>query len=146
MPRYRLDKLEMPNLVAMPKTMRAKIMRQGTRVVALKARELVPVRTKRLKKSIGYSVSRGGLQGKVRSKSPYSWLVHNGTRPHIIPAPKNPDVRKKAFPLFAGGHAERHPGARKQPFLTDAAEQVLPEVEARMAEVAKEVIRKEVVG
>lgn len=144
MPRYRLDKLEMPDLVAMPKKMRAKIMRQGTRVVALRARELAPVRTGRLKKSIGYNVSRGGLQGKVRSKAPHSWLVHDGTRPHTIPAPKDPDKRKRAFPLFAGGHAERHPGARKQPFLTDAGEQSRPEVEARMAEVAREVIRKEV--
>jgi len=140
MPRYRLDKLEMPDILAFPRKMRAKVIRKGSRVVALKARELAPNRTGRLKKSIGYYVRRGGVEGKVSTKSPHSWLVHDGTAAHNIPAPKDIEKRRRAFPLYAGGHAVHHPGARKQPFLTDAGEQSRDEVERVMAETARGVV------
>jgi len=136
--RYRLDKGELPDLLALEPKIRKKVMRQGAKVVALKARELAPVMTGALKKSINWTVNRSGVTAKVRTKSPHGHLVHDGTQAHTIPAPKDPEDRRRAWRLYPGGRAVHHPGAKKQPFFTDAAEQSKGEVERVMSQVAEE--------
>ncbi len=108
-------------------------MRQAVRIAGLKARELAPdsgrSHKSKLNKSIRYDVLDAGMTGRVRAKAPHAHLAHDGTKGHHIPAPKDPLKRRKAFPLFAGGHAVWHPGARPNPFLVRAAEEVLPEMQ-----------------
>lgn len=144
--RYRLDKLEMPELESLEPKMRRKIMRQAVRVGALRARQLAPdsgfAHKNKLRKNIRYDVLQAGLTGRIRARAPHAHLVHNGTKSHMIPAPKDPVKRKRAFPLFAGGRAMRHPGARANPFLLKAAEETLPEMERIMRESAEEAINE----
>ena len=142
MPRvHRLDRLECPPLEEIAPRARRKIMRQAVRVGALKARQLAPDSGRRhkskLNKSIRYDVLDAGLTGRIKARAPHAHLVHDGTKAHRIPAPKDPLRRRKVFPLFAGGHPEWHPGARPNPFLVRAAEETLPEMERVMREGAE---------
>lgn len=47
---YRLDKFEMPDILAMEPKLRKKVMRVAAKVARDAAREIVPVRTGRLKR------------------------------------------------------------------------------------------------
>ncbi len=145
MPRtYRLDRLECPELEQLEPAMRRRIMRQAVRVAALAARQEAPDsgtgHKRKLNKSIRYDVLQAGLTGRVRATAPHAHLVHDGTKPHLIPAPKDPLKRRKMFPLYAGGRPVRHPGARANPFLVRAAEEALPEVLRVMREAAEAAI------
>lgn len=145
---YRLDKLEAPDLEQLEPKARRKIMRRATKIAGLQARKEAPdsgIKHKsKLNKTIRYDVLDQGRQGRVRAKAPHAHLVHDGVRAHVIPAPKDPAIARRAFPLYAGGHSVRHPGARANPFLVRAAEKVRPEMEqvlreegaAALAEVA----------
>jgi len=147
--RYRLDKLEMPALEDLAPKARRKVMRQGVKIIAIKARELAPdsgVRHKnKLKRSIRYQVLQGGLQGVVSSKAPHAHLVHNGTRAHEVPAPKDPAKFRAVWWFHPGGRPAKHPGSRPNPFFVDAAEQTRDEVERALKEATEAAIR-EVVG
>lgn len=144
---YRADRLEFPEIEALEAKIRRRAMRAATRVVALKVRALAPdsgnshrdmkmgVRGK-LNRSIKYSVLNRGYKGRVKPTAPHSHLVHDGTKPHAIPAPKGLETVRRAFPLYAGGHAVQHPGARAQPFLVEAERAVRPEVEQVLMEAA----------
>ena len=142
--KYRLDRLEMPDIEAMEPKLRSKVMRQAVRVVALRARQIVPVRSGKLKKSLSYGVLKGGLTGKVNARAkyaPHAHLVHDGTRPHDIRA-KTPEAAQSAWRFYHGSTATvlHHPGARANPFLLKAAEDTRGEVEAKMREVAEQVL------
>jgi HK97 gp10 family phage protein len=151
--KYRLDKLEVPSLEEAEPKIRRKVMRQAVKVVAIKARALAPdsgnshrgmkmgVKGK-LNRSIKYTVLDRGLTGKVAAKAPHAHLVHDGTQRHLIPAPKDLDKRKRAFPLYAGGRPVTHPGARAQPFLIEAEQQVHGEVERVLRDGAEEALRE----
>lgn len=131
MPRkYRLDRLEIPELEEMTPKIRRRVMRPAARVVALKVRAIAPDSGRRhkskLNKTIRYQVRRGGLEGVVAAKAPHAHLVHNGTKPHDIPIPReNPHT------------IAHHPGARAQPFLLDAARQTRGEVEQVLRDGAR---------
>ena len=131
MPRkFRLDKLEIPELEAMAPKVRRRVMRPAARVVALKVRAIAPDSGRRhkskLNKTIRYQTRRAGLEGVVAAKAPHAHLVHNGTRPHDIPIPReNPHT------------IAHHPGARAQPFLLDAARQTRGEVEQVLRDGAR---------
>lgn len=145
MPRvYRLDKLECPPLEELEPKIRRRIMRRAVRIAGQRARELVPdsgvAHKSKLRKSIRWDVLDAGMTGRVKAKAPHAHLVHDGTKPHTIPAPKDPLKRRKAFPLFAGGRAMRHPGARPNPFLVRAAEETLPHVIEAMYAGAQEAL------
>jgi HK97 gp10 family phage protein len=131
MPRtFRLDRMEVPELEEMTPKIRRRVMRPAARVVALKVRAIAPDSGRRhkskLNKTIRYQVRRGGLEGVVAAKAPHAHLVHNGTRPHDIPIPReNPHT------------IAHHPGARAQPFLLDAARQTRGEVEQVLRDGAR---------
>jgi len=142
--RYRLDKLEMPDILAMEPKLRARVMRQGVKIIAIEARENAPVRSGKLKKAITYSVSRGGVEGKVKAtktKAPHAHLVHDGTKGHIIKA-KTSESARRGWRFYRGSvHKELwHPGAKPNPFLLDAAEETRAEVERVMAKTAQDVL------
>lgn len=150
MPRkYRLDKLEMPELEEIVPKARRKIMRQGVKIIALKVREIAPdsgIRHKgKLNKTIRYQVTRGGLEGVVAAKAPHAHLVHNGTKAHQIPAPKDPLKWRSVWYFYPGHRPVKHPGSRPQPFLLEAAEQTRPQVEQALRDGVEAAIR-EVVG
>lgn len=131
MPRkYRLDRLEIPELEEMTPKIRRRVMRPAARVVALKVRAIAPDSGRRhkskLNKTIRYQVRRGGLEGVVAAKAPHAHLVHNGTKPHDIPIPRvNPHT------------IAHHPGARANPFLIKAAELTRDEVEQVLRDGAR---------
>ena len=141
---YRLDKLEMPDILAMEPKMRKKVMRVAAKVARNAARTLVPVRSGRLKKALTYNVERGGLAGKVKApkaKAPHAHLVHDGTKPHEIYA-KTAESARAGWRYYHGSTETpvHHPGARAQPFLVEAGEQARPEIEQAMLEKANEVL------
>ena len=145
---HRLDRLEMPDIEGMEPKLRAKVMRQAVKIVAVRSREIVPVRSGKLKKSISYGVAQRGLQGKVKARkkyAPHAHLVHDGTRAHTI-APRTPEAARRAWMIYPGGRPVQHPGARANPFFVQAAEEKRGEVEARMRQVANEVLAEAAEG
>ena len=145
--RFRLDRLEIPDLESIPVEARKRGMREAVKAVARIAREKAPDsgnaheggklgKKGKLKRSITYAVRKQGKQGIIRAKAPHAHLVHDGTRPHVIRAKSRATAgraaglftRRKAIAIPIGGRLVfrkevRHPGARAQPFLTEAAEQ-----------------------
>lgn len=126
-----------------------RLMRRCAAAVRKAAKARLPVGTTRaLSKSLFSSVSRQGT-GVVGAKAPHARLVHQGTRPHVIKAKKAGGLAftaavgmrlptgtrgPKALYRAAGGRlttvkrksvatvrkSVHHPGAKPQPFLTDA--------------------------
>jgi hypothetical protein len=146
--KYRLDKFEMPDILAMEPKLRSKVMRAAVKIARNVARELVNVRTGALKKALTYSVGRGGVTGKVRApKAPYAHLVHDGTSSHTIQA-STKEAARAGWQLYHGSTFTkvRHPGSRGNPFLVDAGEQSRPEIERAMVEKAKEVLADTAAG
>lgn len=112
-------------------------MKAVTNVVRKHARRLAPRgkgpavnskgnKRKRLAQSIRTRILKKGMDGAVYATAPHAHLVHGGTKPHNMAA-------KGARVFKIGGHIIRtkslhHPGAKAQPFLTDAAEQSRGEI------------------
>ena len=72
-------------------------LKRGTQAVYREARQRVPVRTGKLKKSIKTRFSTVKLEGQVYSHVPYAHLVEFGSRAHTV-KPK----KKKALRFFRG--------------------------------------------
>jgi len=145
-----LDQGEVPDLEGFATKFRRKIMYAASKVVALKARVLAPdsgiARKGKLKRTIRYGAQDRGWEGYVKTKAPHAHLVHEGTAPHVIPAPPDTATARRAFPLYAGGQAVQHPGARAQPFLVEAERQARPEVERVLREGAAEAVAEVAAG
>ena len=145
---FRMDKLELPNVLAMAPKMRSKVLRQGARVVAVRTRDIVPVRSGRLRKAITYSVSRGGIEAKIRApKAPHAHLVHDGTRRHTIHA-KSRQSARAGWRFYHGSVATKvkHPGARQNQFFVKAGEDSRGDMERVMRDTAREVIAEVAAG
>ena len=138
---YRLDKLEMPDILALEPKLRAKVMYQGVKVITLYVREHAPdsgiKRKGKLKKTIRNKVKNYGREGYVLAKAPHAHLVHDGTAAHRIYA-RSKESARSGWRFYRGSTSRpvKHPGARAQPFLTEAGEIMRPEVEQIMAETA----------
>jgi HK97 gp10 family phage protein len=140
MPRkYRLDKLEMPELEAMEPIARKYVMREGLKVIVLYLRANVPDSgTKhkgKLNKSIRYNVKAGGLIGTVRAVAPHAHLVHEGV-PHRRGVEPNkrrqPPVKALLIPGI-GFRASASAGPMPaNPFLLRAAEETRDEMDGVM--------------
>jgi hypothetical protein len=128
MPRkYRLDKLEMPDLVAVAPAVRKVVFRQGLKVIAEWLRAHVPdsgVKHKgKLNKSIRYNVKPDALTAVVKATAPHAHLIHEGVRGHWITR-HAPD-----------GHVYNwawHPGLRPNPFFVRAGVETADQVEGVM--------------
>jgi hypothetical protein len=109
---------------------RVPVLRAATKIIAKRARAIAPRGSgeaknrkgearKRLYQTIRASVTKKGKRAAVAAKAPHGWIVHHGTKPHTI-APR------KGHSLVIAGHIiygkVRHPGAKGQPYLGDAAE------------------------
>lgn len=142
MPRkYRLDKLEIPDLTAFSNKVRRQVMGKGARILALRVREIVPdsgnQHKGKLKKSIRYGTKKAGFQGYVKAKAPHAHLVHDGAKAHIIPAPKDPEKLRQAWMWYPGGRPIQHPGIQHpNPFLIKAGEDSVEEVNRALKEAA----------
>ena len=148
---YRLDKLEMPDILALEPKLRAKVMYQGVKVITLYVRENAPdsgIRRKgKLNKSIKNRVRDYGRTGYVLAKAPHAHLVHDGTAPHRIHA-RSKETARAGWRFYRGSvhRAVKHPGARAQPFLVEAGEKTRDDVEQVMAEVAEQVVAEVAAG
>ncbi|MBM3187096.1 MAG: HK97 gp10 family phage protein [Chloroflexi bacterium] len=140
---YELTKLEMPDIEALAPKMRRKCMYEAVKVVALVARTLAPQSGRkgkgRLSKSISYKTLDAGLRGSVYSKAPHAHLVHDGTAPHptFSPGGKMLQFKGRSGDLIRGKQFE-HPGARAQPFFTQARDDTRDEVEQIMKQTMEE--------
>jgi HK97 gp10 family phage protein len=139
---FDLNRLEIPNLEGIPERLRKKTIYQGVKVVAKKARTLAPrsgaKRKGRLHKSITYTVRKHGTEGVVKAKAPHAHLVHDGTKPHVIRARPGKVLVFRAGSRMVVRRAVQHPGAKAQPFLTDALDQTWPEMVKAMHEALKQ--------
>jgi HK97 gp10 family phage protein len=137
MPRkYRLDKLDMPELEAMEPIARKAILREGLKVVALYIRAHVPdsgvAHKGKLKKSIRYSVQQGGLLGKVKAVAPHAHLVHEGTKgPRRVTLNKRRSEPARALTIPGVGfrHSANAGPMPANPFLLKAADATRDEME-----------------
>ena len=135
--RYELDRLEMPELEAIEKVARRKVMYNAAKIIALRVRKIAPDSNRRhkgkLKRTIRYRAYANGLKSKVASKAPHAHLVHDGTKAHNIFA-KTPETAKANWRLYHGSTRSpvHHPGSKAQPFLLDARDQTREEVERGM--------------
>ena len=122
---------------------RLPVLRAATKIVAKRARATAPrghgpavgkngQARKRLYQTIRASVTQKGKRAAVATKAPHGWIVHHGTQPHIIGP-------KKGHALVIAGHIigrkVRHPGAKGQPYLSDAAEQSRSDVAAAIRDI-----------
>lgn len=141
---YNLGKLEMPDILSLAPEIRKKALAQGAKVIAVEARKTAPdsghSHKNKLNKSITYRARNNGLEMAVVVKAPHAHLVHDGTRAHPI-KPKTLESARAGYRFYGGSmNAIRHPGARSQPFLTEAGESKRGEVEQVMRETAVEVM------
>ena len=103
------------------------VLKNGTNAVAREARQRVPVRSGKLKKSIKTRFSMVKLEGQVYSNVPYAHLVEFGSRAHTV-RPK----KKKALRFFKGGPVftkrSRIPAQAGKPFFKPSYDYVEPQL------------------
>lgn len=102
------------------------VMTAATDVVRDEAERGAPRRTGGLASKIISKVerTRDSYAGSVRARARHAYIVHEGTAKHPIGV-RSRGVRALAIPTAGGVVLRRsaeHPGARGQPFLTDALE------------------------
>ena len=95
-------------------------LKRGTNAVYREARQRVPIRSGKLKKSIRQRFSTVKLEGQVFSNQPYAHLVEFGSR------------KKKALRFFRGGPVftkrARIPAQSGKPFFKPAYDYVEPQL------------------
>lgn len=92
------------------------------------ARQIVPVKTGRLRNSIrvqqSHELSGRFVSGyEVTADTPYATFVHEGTRPHVIQG--NPLLVFQIGSTTVFTRRVHHPGTRGQPFLLRATQAVI---------------------
>lgn len=102
--------------------------RQKSDTIAGVARQLVPVKTGRLRASIkaqqSHQVSGRFTSGyEVQADTPYATYVHEGTRPHVIEGHPLLVFQVGSTTVFTT--RVNHPGTRGQPFLLRATQAVI---------------------
>jgi HK97 gp10 family phage protein len=149
--RFMLDKLEMPELEALEKIARRKVMYNAAKIVALRVREIVPVGAQKhknkLSKSIRYRAFADGLKSQVASKAPHAHLVHDGTKAHDIRAHSH-ETARSGWMFYHGSERStvHHPGAQGFPFLIEARDQTIHEVEEGMRRDMEEALAEIAAG
>ncbi len=115
-------------------------------VVADKAHELVPRRSGRLEAGLEGRVEQGGLRGAIADHARHAHLVHEGTRAHSIYVRKARSLRFYSGAGYLFRREVLHPGARGQPFLTEAVRQSRDKIEQALAGEGESILAKAVVG
>ena len=112
-------------------------LKRGTQAVYREARQRVPVRTGKLKKSIKTRFSTVKLEGQVYSHVPYAHLVEFGSRAHTV-KPKE----KKALRFFRGSPVftkrSRIPAQSGKPFFKPAYDYVEPQLIQEVKKAVRE--------
>lgn len=139
---YNLTDLEMPAFEDIPDATVQAAMRPMLKAVAARARELAPdsgrSHKKKLNKGIRTRVRKKGLEGVVASTAPHSYLVHQGTKAHTIEAKPGRVMVFKSHGRLVRSRSVHHPGAKGQPFLTDALDQSQAEMRRILDEAGQE--------
>ena len=100
-------------------------MRTGTRIVANRAKVLVPVDTGRLRASIRNRVdSSGDPVGRISTNIEYAPHVEFGTRPHVIRARNAKALRFRWHGRIVYFKQVNHPGTAAKSFLRRALREV----------------------
>lgn len=120
-------------------------------VVGEKARDYAPKgwarrgRDKSLAANIEERIEQGGMQklrGAVVATARHAYIVHEGTRAHAI-APRSKKALRIPSAMGAVVRAgARHPGAKGQPFLTNALRDSGPEIRERLKARGPGLLRK----
>ena len=133
-----LKALSDPALVAGPINT---FMKKAASVVQLRAVELVPVDTGRLRSSITQEVAP--LRGRVFTNVEYAPHVELGTRPHIIKARR---ARALAGWQWKGEDvivkSVHHPGTKPKPFMRPALEQNRGRIDDLLQDAGREIEEK----
>lgn len=144
MPRkYRLDKLELPDLEALEPIARRAAFRAGVKVVALWLRANVPdsgVKHKgKLNKSIRYNVQAGGLTAKIKATAPHAHLVHEGTKgPRKVTLnTRSSEPKALNIPGIGFRHSAVAGRMPANPFLLKAAEETREDMEQVIKEAVE---------
>lgn len=144
--KYSLERMELPDLERIPIKIRRKAVRAGTRVVAVRTREIAPDSGRRhkgkIRKSVRYQVKKGGREGVVQVKSRYAHIVHDGAKGHWIRSKHGGVLVFRVGARRVVARAVWHPGVRGNPFLTRAMEERLREIETAMRRTAEEGIQE----
>jgi len=149
--RYEIDRLEMPELEAMGKLARRKVLYNAAKIIALRVRIIAPDSGKshkgKLKKTITYRAFANGLKSQVASKAPHAHLVHDGTKRHNIFAHSR-ETAQDNWRLYHGStrSAVHHPGSKAQPFLIEARDQTRDEVERGMKQDMEDILAEIAAG
>jgi hypothetical protein len=95
--------------------------RRGTLVMAA-AKGQVGVRTGALRASIHmrHLQDSRGQYVKIGSKKKYTYMHHEGTRPHIITPSRGHVLRFFSRGKLVFAHTVRHPGTKANRFLSDS--------------------------
>lgn len=105
-----------------------KVLKRGGRYIVNVAKNLVPVRSGKLRRSIrvtlvrknGQLIARVIAGRRVKKDDPYyAWMVEAGTKPHEI----RPRGKKSLFLAGLFSEVVKHPGSEAHPFLGPALEQ-----------------------
>lgn len=113
--------IDLPDPATVAADLVRELMPELTKIVAEDAKVRAPKKSGKLANSIEDRLEDGGMKGAVAAKAPHAHLVHEGTHAHMTTTSK----RALVIPTAAGVLLRRsasHPGAKKQPFLTDALE------------------------
>jgi len=145
MPRkYRLDKLEMPDLEAMAPAIRKVVMREALKYMVTYLRAHVPdsgVKHKgKLNKSIRYNVQADGLTAKIKATAPHAHLVHEGTKgPRKVALNTRRSEPAKALSIPGVGFRHSATAGRMpaNPFLLKAAEETREDMEQVIKEAVE---------
>lgn len=98
---------------------------RGSRIVATRAKVLVPVDTGRLRSSIRNTVSRSGdAVADIHTNVDYAPFVELGTRPHIIRARNAQALRFRWHGRTFYAKSVHHPGTPAKSFLRRALREV----------------------
>jgi len=125
-------------------------MRAGSKVMAEKAKEQVPVDSGDLRNSIRVTTRsrRGQVTATVRAgdkKAYYAHMVEFGTAAHLIPKPSRKKRLKQVVLAFGGSVKSevQHPGTRPQPFMRPAFDKNTPAALDAFAEYVRKRLAKE---
>lgn len=143
--RYRLDRLEVPDLPGLTEAIGRLAMPEAVETVTRRAREVAPQSPKphpnKLRDRIEGRIEDSGRKGIIAARAPHAHLVHDGTKSHLERAKK----RAMVIPVTGGfvlRRTARHPGARAQPFLRRAAEDCREDLHRILRKAAERAMRE----
>ena len=124
---FTIDDAGITELFTSPKGDVYKYMESQARKITFLAKRYVGKRTRRLERSIGYRMYRGGegIYFTVEASNRIALIHELGTRPHIITASNGRALKFKSHGRVVYARAVMHPGTSPNPYLETALREVI---------------------